>query len=130
MIEDNPTDVFLIKEALRVHSINAQLQILEDGEEAINLIERLDSSSSDISCPDLILLDINLPRTDGFTVLEHLHQSRQCSSIPVVIMSSSEASVDRMKATNLHAREYFQKPAGFEAFLKIGLIIENILKTR
>lgn len=127
VIEDNPTDVFLIKEALRVIGIHAELRIIQDGEEAMNLLERL-ASTGGIRCPDLILLDINLPRTDGFKVLERLRGSPKCGSTPVVVMSSSEASGDRLRAKNLRACEYFQKPPGYEAFLKIGLVVKRILE--
>jgi len=128
IVEDNPTDVFLITEALRVHDIRADVHIIEDGEEAVRLLERLDSAEG-LSCPDVILLDINLPRTNGFKVLERLRESRKCNSVPVIVMSSSQTDVDRLQAVNLQAREYFQKPPDYEGFLRIGLIIERILKT-
>jgi len=127
IIEDNPTDIFLIKEALRIHGIRAELQIIEDGEEAIRLFQRLDSPGG-LSCPNLILLDINLPRTNGFEALGRLRESRKGGSIPVIVMSSSETDVDRLHAANLQAREYFQKPPDYEGFLQIGLVIERILR--
>jgi two-component system, chemotaxis family, response regulator Rcp1 len=126
VIEDSPTDVFLIREAVRAHHLDAELQVLEDGEEAINLIERIDAGEQDV-CPDVMLLDINLPKTDGFMVLERLRQSKNCAGISVVVMTSSAAPDDQAKAVSLGASAYFQKPTEYDAFLKIGEVIRDLL---
>lgn len=127
VIEDNPSDVFLVKQAIAVHHLDVDLQVFGDGEEALSMIARIDAEE-DVACPNVMLLDINLPRTDGFTVLQRLRQSKNCAQIPVVVMTSSAAPNDRTKAAALGAKAYFQKPAGYTAFLKIGDIIENLLK--
>jgi CheY-like chemotaxis protein len=114
VIEDNPTDVFLIREAIRAHHLDVELQVFDDGEEAINLIERIDTEE-DIVCPDVMLLDINLPKTDGFLVLERLRQSKNCAGIFVLVMTSSAAPDDQAKAVTLGANAYFQKPAEYLA---------------
>jgi CheY-like chemotaxis protein len=126
-VEDNPTDVFLIKEAIAAYRLDVELEVFEDGEEAISLIARMDANESEL-CPNLMLLDLNLPRTDGFEVLEHLRKSKRCARIPVIVMTSSAAQSDRDKSTSLGADAYFQKQAEYDAFLKIGGIMKELLK--
>lgn len=125
-MEDNPTDVFLIKEAITAHALDADLHVVQDGEEALSLIARAEVDQS-APCPDLMLLDINLPRTDGFVVLERLRQSNRCADIPVVVMTSSAAQADQAKAAELGANAYFKKRSAYEEFLKIGAVIKKLL---
>lgn len=119
-------DVLLIKEAIVAHQLDLDLQIFANGEEALHFIEKLDQDES-VACPQLVLLDINLPRADGFEVLGHLRHSRRCADIPVIIMTSSAAASDRAKSTALGANAYFQKPADYEAFLKLGDVVRKHL---
>jgi CheY-like chemotaxis protein len=72
VVEDNPTDVFLIREAIVAYGLDVELEVFEDGEEAISLIARMDANEGEL-CPNLMLLDLNLPRTDGFEVLLPRH---------------------------------------------------------
>jgi len=127
VIEDNPADVFLIQEALRAQKLELELEIIEDGETAIDLIARLDEDD-DQPCPRLMLLDINLPRKDGFEVLARLRNSKRCADIPVIVMTSSATQSDRARSAELGANAYFQKPAGYAAFLKIGDVVRSQLK--
>ena len=129
MIEDNPADVFLIKEAIRNHGLDADITIVDNGEAALDLVARMNRDVS-IPCPDLLLLDINLPRTDGFTVLEKLRSGQRCAQMPVVVMTSSAAAKDRNRSTELGANAYFQKPSTYDEYLKIGGVIEDLLKKR
>lgn len=122
VVEDNPTDVFLIKEAIVAHGLDVDLRVFKDGEEAIHLIASLDENG-DEPCPGLLLLDINLPRTDGLEVLGRLRGSKRCAHIPVIIMTSSAAPSDRERSAALGANAYFQKPTQYDAFLKIGEIL-------
>jgi CheY-like chemotaxis protein len=105
------------------------LRILEDGEKAIQFLAGLDADEA-ASCPKLMLLDLNLPRADGFEVLERVRSSKRCSQIPVIIMTSSAAPADRDKSTALGASAYFQKPSQYEAFLKIGEIVAHYFHRR
>jgi len=125
-VEDNSTDVFLVKEALTAHRVNVQLVVLEDGEEAMDLFSRLDADEG-VACPDMILLDLNIPKADGFKVLQSIRSSTRSSDVPVVITTSSAALADRMKAAELGATAYFQKPTGYDAFLKLGEMIQRLL---
>jgi chemotaxis family two-component system response regulator Rcp1 len=126
VIEDNRTDVFLIKESIAFHHLDAHLQIMEDGEQAIAFIDSLDAENGTV-CPDLMLLDLNLPRASGIEVLARLRESKRCGSIPVVVMTSSNREKDRADTAALGATAYFLKPSGYEAFLKIGELIQNLL---
>jgi CheY-like chemotaxis protein len=126
VVEDNPLDVFLIKEVFRKYRPDAALDVLKNGEEAIQLILRLEEDDS-APCPRLILLDVNLPRTDGFNVLERLRQSRRSASIPVIVVTSSSAQADQRRAAELGAKAYFKKPAGYDEFMKVGDIIQKVL---
>jgi CheY-like chemotaxis protein len=127
IVEDNPTDVFLIREALRAYRLEVDVRVFEDGEEAIDLIRLLDSDDSQ-TCPELMLLDLNLPRADGFEVLKRLRDSRRCAEIPVIVMTSSAALPDRERSKALGADAYFRKQAGYHASLEIGGLIEKLLR--
>jgi CheY-like chemotaxis protein len=129
VIEDNPTDVFLVREALRTHELAADLLVFGDGEAAINYVRQLETDES-LTCPSLVLLDVNLPRVDGFEVLRCLRSSTKCGSTPVIVMTSSAALPDRAAATALGAEAYFQKPPGYDAFLKLGELARDMLSAK
>lgn len=126
LIEDNQTDVFLVREALAAHGFDVELQILEDGEQAIRFIQQIDDDPSR-KCPSLFLLDLNLPRMSGLEVLAHVRHSKRCASSPVLIMTSSDAEQDRAESNTLGATAYFRKPSGYQAFLKLGEVIHQLL---
>lgn len=126
VIEDNSTDVFLVREAFRAHGLEVDLQVLEDGEAAITYVRQLDTDAS-LACPSLVLLDVSLPRADGFEVLRCLRGSPRCGNIPVIVMTSSAALPDRATATALRADAYFQKPPGYDAFLTLGALAYPLL---
>jgi DNA-binding response OmpR family regulator len=118
--------VFLVKEAIAAHGLDADLNVIDDGEHAIDLIKRMDSEDG-AWVPDLVLLDINLPRTDGFDVLQQIRVSKSCAKVPVIVMTSSAAPVDQSQSAVLGATAYFQKPSGYDDFLKIGELILRLL---
>jgi len=126
VVEDNPSDVFLVREGLRAHGLGGDLQVFEDGEAALTYVRQLDTDNS-LSCPSLILLDINLPRIGGFEVLRVLRESLRCGNTPVIVMTSSPALLDRTTATTLQANAYFQKPTSYDAFLRLGELAQRIL---
>jgi len=127
IVEDNPTDVFLIKEALRAHRLDVDLRIFQDGEEAIRLIQLLDSDDSQ-RCPHLILIDLNLPKADGFEVLKRMRDSRRCAEVPVIVMTSSAAQPDRERSKSLGVDAYFRKQVGYDESLEIGALIKALLR--
>ena len=126
LVEDNFADVVLIREAFKGLNRAHSLLVVEDGEKAIDLIERIDQQES-IPCPSLLLLDLNLPRRTGTEVLRRLRQSPRCGHIPVVILTSSDAPKDREYANRLAADSYFRKPSDLNEFMKIREIVERLL---
>jgi CheY-like chemotaxis protein len=126
LIEDNKTDVFLVREAIQAHSLHIGLQVIEDGERAVEHIEALDRDSA-APAPRLFLLDLNLPRRNGCEVLERIRRSPKCAQIPVLIVTSSDLEADRVESASLGATAYFRKPAGYAAYLEIGTLIRSLL---
>lgn len=125
LVEDNSGDVTLIRETLRENGVGARLYVATDGEEAIDLIEQIDRQ--EVRCPDLILLDLNLPKRTGYEVLERLRSSPQCAQRPVVILSSSNAPQDKEQTTRLGATKYITKPSSLEDLMNVGLAVRELL---
>jgi DNA-binding response OmpR family regulator len=124
LAEDNPGDVFIISQALAHHSIDAELIRHKDGEEMLRYIRDLDAG--EVPCPDVILLDLNLPRYNGEAILHRLRGSRFCSEVPVVIVTSSNADDDRTKVFRLGATRYFTKPIDLDDFLELGAVVLEV----
>jgi len=125
LVDDNPADVLLVREALAWHQVKSDLMIARDGDEAIHLVEEMDSGTR--PCPDLVVLDLNLPRKSGFEVLERMRGSERCAEVPVAILSSSDAPNDKQKAQRLGASRYFQKPSNLQDFMSIGAKLKQML---
>lgn len=126
LVEDSETDAFLVKEAISAHGLNVELHVLQDGEQAIRLIAKIDSDPG-TRCPHLFLLDLNLPRMSGLEVLAQIRRSPRCASLPVVLITSSDADKDRTESAALGVTAYFRKPHGYEAYLKLGEVIRKAL---
>src|ERR1019366_7932516 len=127
LVDDNPADVLLVREALKWHKVNSEMIVARDGDDAIHLIDEIDTTPS--PCPNLVILDLNLPRKTGFEVLERVRASPGCAEIPVVVLSSSDAPSDRQKARLLGASQYIQKPSNLQDFMSIGATLKDILST-
>lgn len=125
LVEDNPGDAGLVRRALEEHDVDGELMILSDGEQAIQFIHALDAQP--IDCPNLVILDLNLPKKSGREVLESMRSSQRCSQIPVVILSSSDAKQDKADADRLGASRYIRKPSRLEEFLSLGAIFKKAL---
>src|SRR5258706_4319702 len=110
LVEDSPADVYLVREAMRREGLKVHWDIAGDGEWAIRMIDEVDSNAS-APCPDVLLLDLNVPRRTGDEVLERVRKSPRLAHIPVVIISSSESPADRERLMKLGATEYFRKPS-------------------
>ena len=124
LVEDNPGDVRLTMEALRSAKVRNNVNVLSDGADVLRYL-RQEPPYSDKPRPDLILLDLNLPRKSGHEVLEELKQDARLKSIPVVILPSSSAEADIAKSYKLHASSYVQKPVGLDEFLTAVQSIEG-----
>ncbi len=130
LAEDNPGDVFLVRRALKKHNLEVKLVVVEDGKAALQYIDKMDQADGSHSCPDLVLLDLNLPRAPGSRVLTRIRQSPHCSATPIIIVTSSDSPFDKEKAVQLGATDYFQKPGDLAGFMQLGLIVRNALNRR
>jgi len=124
LIEDNPGDVDLAREALADGKINNRLQVIEDGETALAFLHRR-GAFADAILPDLIILDLNLPRKDGRQVLAEIKADERLKRIPVVVLTSSQEEQDVLKSYNLHANCYITKPIDLDQFIKVVKSIED-----
>lgn len=129
LAEDNSGDVFLVRRALQKQQIEYDLTLLEDGEAALRYLESVDAASDPNACPDLVLLDLNLPRCPGSQILQSLKSSSVCRDAPVIILTSSDSPHDRAKALELGASHYFCKPTDLAGFMALGQIVQQILST-
>jgi CheY-like chemotaxis protein len=129
LVEDNPADADLVQEAFAEAHFFCDLVVVRDGAQAIDFIEALDAGSAQ-GCPDLILLDLNLPKVSGEVVLERVRMSPRCRGAKVLIISSSDAASDRMKVMKLGASEYFRKPSSLEQFMQLGPKVQALLEGR
>lgn len=125
LVEDNPADAGLVRKALEEHGVKGQIVVLADGELATQFIQSLDFQQ--IDCPDLVILDLNIPKNPGREVLERLRHSMRCRHVPVVILSSSDAQQDRSDAARLGADRYIRKPSNLEEFLSLGAVFKETL---
>ncbi len=124
LIEDNPGDVELTREALVNHNILNKLNVVENGEVAIAFLRR-EGSYAAAARPDLILLDLNLPKKDGREVLAEIKADANLKRIPVVVLTSSQAEEDVLKSYNLHANCYITKPIEFNQLTKVVKAIKD-----
>jgi CheY-like chemotaxis protein len=127
LAEDNPGDVLLFREALRGRGFPFEIVVAEDGQKAMSLLADV-SAPGGSSRPDLIVLDVNLPKHGGDEVLQRIRSEASFAGVPVVMLTSSASPVDRDKATNLGANLYLQKSSNLEELFEIGEIIEGLLK--
>ena len=128
LVEDNPGDVRLTLEALKDARVMINLSVVGDGEEALNYLQKK-ADHADAARPDLILLDLNLPKKDGREVLREIKSDENLKRIPVVVLTTSEAEQDILKAYDLHANCYINKPVDFDQFLGVVKMIEGFWLT-
>lgn len=124
LVEDNPADVRLTQEALREGKVRNNLQVARDGVEALEMLRREGAPR-----PDLILLDLNLPRKDGREVLGVIKADDALKTIPVVVLTTSSAEADILKSYSLHANCYITKPVDLEQFVQVVKSIDDFWLT-
>jgi two-component system, chemotaxis family, response regulator Rcp1 len=124
LVEDNPGDVRLTREALKEGKVRNNLSVAQDGEEALAFLRR-QGRYAEAPRPDVILLDLNLPRKDGREVLEAIKADPALRTIPVVILTSSEAERDIARAYELHANCYITKPVDLDQFITVVKSVED-----
>ena len=127
MAEDNAADVYLVNQALQLQQLAYHLETADNGEDMLKMIARIDRDLSQ-TCPDLFLVDLNLPKRPGDEILAHIRDSNRCSDVPVIVITSSDSPQDRARARELGASFYFRKPTDLERFMSIGQIVRDFLE--
>jgi CheY-like chemotaxis protein len=128
LVEDDPGDVLMTKEAFEDYKLKNQLHVVNDGAEAMDFL-RQQGQYADAPRPDLVLLDLNLPRMDGREVLQAIKSDPELASIPVVVLTTSEAEEDVLRSYSLHANAYVTKPVDFERFIQVVRQIDEFFVT-
>ena len=126
LVEDNMADAFLVREAIDQEGLLVEIHAASDGELAVLFIERAEKDPEAPS-PDAVILDLNLPKVDGFEVLRRIRASQRFCKLPVILLTSSESLADRSEGVRLGAR-YFPKRADYGEFLKIGGALRSLLE--
>ncbi|HTS66630.1 MAG TPA: response regulator [Candidatus Acidoferrales bacterium] len=126
LAEDNPADVYLIREALQDHGVRCTMRVATDGKEVLEIVGG--ESAQTIESFSLIILDLNLPRHDGIEILERI-KAGGLAHVPVVVLTSSDSPRDRLLATQLGARQYLRKPSNLDQFLALGAVFKDLLET-
>jgi len=127
LAEDNLGDVLLVRQALDEHGISYDLHVARDGAQALEFIERIGSPAG-VPCPNIVLLDLNLPKVDGPVVLAELRKQSQCAQTPVIVITSSDAPRDRERMAQLGITRYFKKPSDLDAFMELGAIVRGVVE--
>jgi CheY-like chemotaxis protein len=128
LVEDNPGDIRLTREALKEGKVTNNLQVAKDGEEALDCLFQRGRFTKCIR-PDIILLDLNLPKKDGREVLKIIKSDNNLKQIPVVVLTTSKAEEDILKSYNYHANCYITKPIDMNEFLKVIRMTEDFWLT-
>lgn len=119
LIEDNPDDVELTLMAFKKHNLANHITVARDGEEALDIIFQNSQESAGELRPDLILLDLKLPKVDGMEVLRQIKENSETKVIPVIILTSSKEENDLVGSYRLGANSYIRKPVNFENFIEV-----------
>ena len=128
LVEDNPADVRLMKEALKDAKMRNNLHVVEDGVDAMAYLRREGKYSNAVS-PDIVLLDLNLPKKSGIEVLQEIKGDENLKKTPVVILTTSKSEEDIVKSYNLHANCYITKPVDLDQFMKVVKTTEDFWLT-
>jgi CheY-like chemotaxis protein len=118
LVEDDPGDVLMTQEAFEEHKVGNRLKVVSDGVDALAYLRKEEPFQSAVR-PDLILLDLNLPKRDGREVLKEIKNDASLRQIPVVVLTTSQADEDVLRSYQLHANAYVTKPVDFERFVKV-----------
>ena len=124
LVEDDPGDVLMTQEAFEEHKLRNRLTVVSDGAAALSYLRR-EAPYENAVRPDLILLDLNLPRRDGREVLEEIKKDTELCQIPVVVLTTSQADEDILRSYKLHANAYVTKPVDYDKFIAVVRQIER-----
>ncbi|MBS1868418.1 MAG: response regulator [Actinobacteria bacterium] len=128
LVDDDPGDTLMIREAFEHNKVNNALECVADGVQAMQYLRR-EGEYANAPRPDLILLDLNLPRKDGREVLAEIKSDPQLATIPVVVLTTSHAEEDVLRSYQLHANAYVTKPVDFERFIEVVRQIDEFFVT-
>ncbi|MEU8323128.1 response regulator [Nonomuraea sp. NPDC048881] len=128
LVEDDQGDILLTREAFDLNKVRNRLNVVNDGEQAMAYLRR-EGAYAGAQRPDLILLDLNLPRMNGLEVLSEVKADAALRTIPVVILTTSEAEEDILHSYRLHANAYVAKPVDFEQFIRVVRQIDDFFVT-
>lgn len=128
LVEDDPGDVLMTREAFSDYKIANRLSVVSNGEDAIAYLRKQDRFA-EAPTPDLVLLDLNLPRRDGREVLQEIKRDPELRRIPIVVLTTSEAEEDVVAAYDLHANAYVRKPVDFDQFVAAVQAIDDFFIT-
>ena len=126
LVEDNIGDIMLVQQALEEHRIPHELRIFADGAQALDYVVRMGQPDQP-PCPDLILLDLNLPKVTGPEILKAFRQHPECATVPIIVVTSSDAPKDRLRIAEFGIARYFKKPFEFDAFLQLGAVVREVV---
>jgi CheY-like chemotaxis protein len=127
LAEDNRGDVLLVRQSLEQHQIEHELNVVNDAQVALEYVWRM-GKSNEVPCPDLMLLDLNLPKGDGSMVLAEFRNHPECAETPVIVLTSSESPKDRDEMARMGVSYYFHKPTDYEDYMQLGSIIKEVLQ--
>jgi two-component system, chemotaxis family, response regulator Rcp1 len=127
LAEDNDGDVMLVEQALTEHGIDHELYVVKDGDEALEYVAAMGNGDGP-PCPDVLLLDLNLPKVDGPQVLERFRKHPACAQTPVIVVTSSDAPKDRQRVKALGANAYFRKPSDLTEFMALGALVKEVVQ--
>jgi DNA-binding response OmpR family regulator len=127
LAEDNPADVKLLRIAFEEHQVDCTLQVASDGQQVLKIIAAGEGDPAQ-KRPDLIVLDINLPRHDGIEILQRLQETHRWSRVPVVVLTTSDSPRDRTMALRLGAARFLRKPSNLDQFLALGAVVRDLLE--
>lgn len=125
--EDNSGDVLLVRESLERHQIEHELYVVQDVQDAVEFLVRM-GELHEVPCPDLMLIDLNLPKGDGSTVLNELRKHPECATVPVIVLTSSDSRKDRERMARMGINHYFRKPTEYEEFMELGVIVKEVVQ--
>jgi CheY-like chemotaxis protein len=128
LVEDDPGDILMTREAFEEHKVHNRLTVVSDGVEALAYLRR-EGSYAEAVRPDLVLLDLNLPRRDGREVLAEIKKDKDLHHIPVVVLTTSQADEDILCSYQLHANAYVTKPVDFDRFISVVRQIDDFFVT-
>jgi two-component system, chemotaxis family, response regulator Rcp1 len=126
VVEDSKADLFLIRQAISFAQVNAAVTVVYDGHQAVEFIDKA-GAGQQMPCPDLVLLDLNLPKKNGIEVLRYMRNSSACKNALVLVMTSSDSAGDREAVKALGFDGYFRKPSVYAEFMKLGPMIRELL---